>query len=148
MKLQERWLETQLERDDLPTELRNAYERELDSIAEMLTRTQEARKAAAKAALESKMARLTEIREKVLKNDRDFILTFGAEEFSHDYEVRQEGTEVVVYSHAAKDFQENRRVHANMELALADLRYLYYNRLYDRYVRSGELDELLELTHE
>lgn len=141
MMTRENWLVQQLNNDNLAEHLRIAYEKELDAIAEELTRGQSSRVETAKREAE----RRAEIRERILANDEDFIQTLGQEEFGGDYEIIEEGSEVVVYSKVARDDQEHRRPHPDMEAAQADLRYLLYNRLYSCYVRTGEVDGLKEL---
>lgn len=145
MKTREDWLYEQLDDDDLEERLRIKYEMELDIIAERRTALIESRK---NAELEEK-TRLAELRARILANEDDFINSFGEQQFGQDYELVQEGVHFVVYSKVCKDDQERRRVHLTIEAARADLRYLFYNRLYDRYVRNGgELINLMELIDE
>jgi hypothetical protein len=141
MKSREDWLCDQLDRDDLTEALRAKYEAELDDFANRFTSAQS--KAKTKAIADQ--ARLEELKAKILANDVDFIKSFGEEEFGQDYDVVEEGNDFVVYSKVAKDNQEHRRVHPTLEAANADLCYLFYNRLYDRYIRPGELSSLGEL---
>lgn len=141
MKSREDWLCEQLDRDDLPQQLKEKYNAELDRFAEAYN-TRELKR---KQTQESERARIKAIKAKILENDEDFIAHFGEEEFGEDYELVEEGTEFVIYSKVARDDQEHRRTHGSLEEAKNDLRYLYYNRLYDRYVRGGELDVLGEL---
>ena len=141
MKTREDWLCDQLDNDKLSAELRLAYEIELDLLASKYTLSLLKQKELN----ELKLARLKELRAKIATNDIDFIETFGAQEFGSDYEIIQESTSFVLYSYIARDNQDNRRVHATREAADADLRYLLYNRLYDKYVRSEELETLIEL---
>jgi hypothetical protein len=142
MKSREDWLCEQLDNDSLSEKLKTQYERELDDIAVRHT----IREAKQKAYQASERQRLQEIRAKILAEDADFINVFGQQEFGGDYEIITEGAQVVVYSKVARDDQEHRRPHETMDSALADLRYLFYNRLYDRYVRGGEISNLVELT--
>lgn len=141
MSKREQWLERQLNSGVLNPEVAAEYEAEMDAIADRITHVQKLNEEAAKkTALER-----AELREKILTNDADVIFVLGQEEFGADYQLKIEGIEFVVYSHVAQDSQESRRPHITMELAMSDLRYLYYNRLYDRYVRTGEMDELRKL---
>lgn len=141
MSKREIWLTQQLNAGNLSPEKAAEFEAELDQIADQITKGQQANKEASI----REAARRAEMREKILLNDADVIFVMGQEEFGSDYEIRIEGFEFVVYSHVARDDQESRRTHITMELAMADLRYLYYNRLYDRYVRTNEVVALIEL---
>jgi hypothetical protein len=141
MKTREDWICEQLDKDNLDATLRLEYEAELDVIADRYSAIA-IRKKEADA---KELTRREEIRIKILANDIDFINHLGQEEFGADYEIIEEASSFIVYSHVAKDDQENRRVHATLEKAEADLRYLLYNRLYSRYVRTGEIDSLIEL---
>ena len=135
------WLEDQLDRDDLSLKLRRQYEDEADARAAMLSKQQEQ----TKKLKEERKKEMEAIREKLLAGDISIIDTHGIPEFGDDYEVQQEGNEFIVYSKAAQDWQDHRRVHSTAEAADKDFRYLIRNRLYDRYVRSGEHDDLKEL---
>ena len=142
MKNREEWLCEQLDRNDLSDTLRESYERELDSFADRFTKVQ----VKMKQNEEKERARLADIRAKILANDDDFVQAFGDTEFGSDYELVQEGDQYVVYSKVARDDQDHRRVHETYEKAYADRRWLYWNRLYTKYVRTGELDHLSGLT--
>lgn len=141
MVSRESWLAQQLDKGKLTDEVRAAYEAELDAIADRITLA-EIRNKEAKG---KEDARKAEFRARIEANDEDFIQTMGEEEFGSDYELTTEGAEFVVYSKVARDDQEARRPHATMEAAKADLRYLYWNRLYSRYVRNGDVENLIEL---
>ena len=142
MKSREDWICEQLDKEGLNEATRAKYEQELDVIAARHTSAQ--KRATSDAAV--RQAKLDELKARILANDIDFIQSFGEEEFGADYDVVEEGSQFIVYSKVARDDQEHRRVHNTLEEANADLRYLFYNRLYDRYIRPGELSTLGELT--
>lgn len=137
----EDWLVEQLNKDNLNANLRTKYEAELEAIAERFEVVSFKKKAAAKA----EANRRAEIRRRLLENDEDLVLTLGQEEFGEDYEITQEGDDFVIYSKVARDNQTHRRVHASQEAADKDFRYLLFNRLYDKYVRSGEEEAIWDL---
>jgi hypothetical protein len=142
MKSREDWLCEVLDTDYLSDDLRLKYEKELDAIADQ-------RSAAGIKAKEVKIKeaeRVALVKALILTGNADLIATFGKEEFGEDYEILQEGELFVVYSKVAKDSQQSRRPHVSIVEAEADLRYLLYNRLYDKYVRADELDNLSSLT--
>jgi hypothetical protein len=141
MRTREDWLVDQLDRNDLTPALRAKYETELEAHAERHERAQEAKKLAEQV----EIARKAEIRAMLLKNDIDLVAHLGEQEFGDDYEIVLEGTEHVVYSKVARDDQNHRRPHKTREAAEHDLRYLFYNRLYSKYVRTGDVDGLGEL---
>jgi len=141
VKNREDWLCEQLDNGNLSESFKNKYEAELDAIATSHTKSQ----IKMKENEATRRLKVAELRAKILANNADFIMTFGKEEFGSDYEVVQEGSCFVLYSKVARDDQEHRRVHNTLEEASADLRYLLYNRLYDRYIRPGDLDNLAEL---
>lgn len=141
MRNREDWLCDQLDRDDLNAELRSKYEIELEDHA----KRRDAADANRKRSEAVDAARKAEIRAMILANNEDFIQRLGQEEFGDDYELTQEGELHVVYSKVARDDQTHRRAHATLAEAQADLRYLFYNRMYDRYVRGGEIDALGQL---
>lgn len=144
MKTREDWICEQLDNPKVSPELKARYEAELDEIAITIS----VRKTRLEEAKNKERARLTEIRRRLLENDQDLVATLGQEEFGCDYELTQEGDTFVVYSKVAKDNQEHRRLHGSLDSAQKDLRYLFYNRLYDKYVRAGEIDNLVDLIKE
>lgn len=145
IKNREEWLCAKLNDEKLKPELRAKYEAELDQIAEDLRVNETKRKTALAEEAAKRAAKRAEIQARLEANDLDFIEHYGQEEFGDDYELVQEGDARVVYSKVAKDDQEHRRVHLTEEAAKADLRYLFYNRLYSKYVRNGDVDYLAEL---
>lgn len=141
MRNREDWLCEQLENEGLNQDLRRKYEAELEDFA-----IRHERAAIKKKQAEEKEAiRRAEIRLRIEAEDMDFVWTLGEEEFKDDYEIVVEGVEFVLYSKVARDDQTNRRPHETMEKAQFDLRYLYYNRLYTKYVRRGEVDAIIEV---
>lgn len=144
MKTREDWICEQLDNPKLSAELRTQYEAELDDIADGI----EVKKAKRAAALEAEKTRRAEIRARILAEDSDYVQALGEEEFGSDYDIIEEGGSFVVYSKVARDDQEHRRIHPTLEAANADLRYLFYNRLYTKYVRTGEADNIVDLTQE
>lgn len=141
MRNRETWLVDQLDNNELTVAVREAYEAELDAIAERQNRTEAKRKEAE--VLEEQ--RRANIRALLLANDQDIVGTLGMEEFGDDYELVTEGSDFILYSKVARDGQDHRRVHASADLAHADLRYLVWNRLYSKYVRTGDVDNIGEL---
>lgn len=141
MRNREDWLVEQLDSSALSPTLRAKYEAELDTMAEKHSAA-ETRRLAAEA---DEALYAAEIRARILANDLDLIATVGQDEFGHDYELVQEGDIFVVYSKVARDDQTHRRVHETFKKAESDLRYLLWNRLYSKYVRTGELVHLKEL---
>lgn len=141
MRNREDWLYEQLEQETLSVDLRLEYEAELDARA--ARHDSSVRKKAEAEAKEA--ARRADIRARILAGEADFITKLGEDEFGGDYELVQEGDDFIVYSKVARDDQTHRRTHDSLEKAQHDLRYLYYNRMYSKYVRSGELDALVGL---
>ena len=142
MSSRENWLCNQLDNCDLNDEVRARYDKELDDIANRRTIQQ----AKQKKEKQEEAIKFAEFKARILAEDQDFIQAIGEEEFGDDYELCQEGASFVVYSKVASPFQDNRRVHDTLESAEKDRRYLFYNRLYSKYVRPGEVSKLLELT--
>ena len=141
MKNREEWLCDQLDNDSLSDALRIKYEKELDAMAEKHSKAQIRLK---EIEAEAKIKR-EELKARILAKDFDFIKSYGEEEFGSDYDVVQEGDQFVIYSKVARDDQEHRRVHATLEAANADLRYLFYCRLYTKYIRPGDMSSLIDL---
>jgi hypothetical protein len=141
MSFRECWLYRQLDKEDLSQSLKDEYNAELDQIA-ISHDVKEKKKKAVKA---YKQKQLQDIKSKILKGDIDFIQFFGEEEFGSDYELLEEGGKFVIYSKTARDYQEHRRIHLSLEEAKKDLLYLYGQRLYNKYVRQGELDKIGDL---
>lgn len=141
MKSREDWLVEQLDREDVSAELKAKYEQELDDMAERVTRSQQKEAQAKQATL----ARNALIRESLLAGDLNVIDAFGIPEFGEDYEVTVEGESHVVYSKVANDLQENRWIFSESDSAVSKFRKLVWDRLYSKYVRSGEVGHLSEL---
>ncbi len=141
MNSREDWLNDQLDRDDLTSAQRSKYEAELDAIAKRYSD----RQAKIGAVHAAEKARTAEIRAQILAGNTDIIETFGVEEFGSDYEEVVEGSNYVVYSKVATDAQNNRHVFNSKDEAHAKFRKLVWDRLYSKYVRSGELSHLSEL---
>lgn len=135
------WLENQLDRDDLSLKLRRQYEDEADARAAMLSK----RQAANKAAQEEKKKQAEVIRQQVLDGNLSAIDVYGIPEFGGDYEIAVEGQDHVVYSRAARDDQNSRHVLPDHDKANAKYRKLVWDRLYHKYVRTGEVDQLDQL---
>lgn len=141
MRNREDWILQQLEKGTLNEAVRSAYEAELDAIAEGLNR----REAKRKEAEATELKRRAEIRARIEAEDMDYVWTLGEAEFKDDYEIVPEGDQFVLYSKVARDDQNQRRPHATMDAANSDLRYLYWNRLYTKYVRTGAADAVVEV---
>lgn len=141
MKTREDWLCEQIDRDDLSDALRTKYEQELDHIANAHTRRQ-----VIEQELEvKKQAMFADIKARMLANDLNVIDAFGIPEFGDDYEVVLEGSTYVVYSKVAADGQNNRHMFNTAEEANSKFRKLVWDRLYHKYVRTGEVSHLSEL---
>lgn len=141
MKSREDWLCDQLDRDDLSSELRTKYERELDAFAERFNQ-QQAKK---KEAEQKEKERIAHIRAQLIAGNQDVIDVFGMQEFGDDYETVIEGTNHIIYSKVARDDQENRHVFNDKDSAYTKLRKLVWDRMYSKYVRTGELDSVFDM---
>lgn len=136
------WYERQLATNpNLSPSQIEEYEQEIERLADIEARAYH--KAQEKKAAERK--KLEELKAEFLSKSRDEVMAQGMAEFGDDYEIRVEGNVHVVYSKVARDDQENRRVHDTAEKAQSDLEYLIYNRLYAKYVRSGDYTSLGDL---
>ena len=135
MKSREDWLCDQLDKEDLAPALRAKYEQELDDFAERFNRQQTKKKEAEQKELE----RIVHIKAQLIAGNLDVIDTFGMQEFGGDYEVVVEGMSHIVYSKVARDDQENRHSFNDQESARIKLRKLVWDRMYTKYVRSGEI---------
>lgn len=138
----EDWLVGQLDSGKLDAITSARYEQELDDIAQGHSKRQ-ASEVAAKAVADQRRA---DIKAMLLAGNLDVIDTFGMEEFGPDYEVTMEGDVHVVYSKVARDDQENRHHLSSATDAQAKLRKLVWDRMYTKYVRSGEISHLSELS--
>lgn len=135
------WYERQLENPNLPPEKVEEYEREIERLADIearayaksLERKQEEKK------------RLEEIRAQIQSGDANVIDVVGIPEFGDDYELSKEGDRFIVYSKVAMDTQENRHIHDTEKEAVSHYRKLIWDRLYSKYVRSGDYDSLKEI---
>lgn len=136
------WYERQLETNTklTPSQIEE-YESEIERLADIEARAYN--RAQQKKAEERK--RFEELKAEFLSKSKDAAIAQGLAEFGNDYEIRAEGSDYVVYSKVARDFQQDRRVHKTEEDAKKDLDYLIYNRMYDKYVRSGDYDSLKEM---
>lgn len=137
----EDWLYEQLEDQTLSAELRADYDAELDVLAARLDAALDRQATRVKA----EVARRAEIRAKMAAEDMDYVWALGEAEFKDDYEIVAEGTEFILYSKVARDDQSHRRPHPSLEAAQKDLRYLYWNRIYTNYVRTGEADSVVDV---
>ena len=144
MRTREDWLYDQLDNGKLSDSVRTKYEAELDQIANRRSETQAQRQELKQA----EAARVANIRAMLVAGNLDVIDTFGMEEFGEDYETIVEGSEHIVYSKVARDDQASRHALPTQDDARAKLRKLVWDRLYTKYVRSGELDHLSELAKE
>ena len=131
------WLEDQLDNDSLPQALRDKYEREAASLAEAMTKREVKERAA--------ILERDQLRARLIAEDLSVVDTHGIPEFGDDYEVLIENTNHVVYSKVSRQGQVDRWVLSTPEKAEAKRRQLIYYRLYDKYVRDGEIAKLDEL---
>ncbi len=114
---------------------------ELEVLAERLADAETNRQDKMKQALERERQRVEAIREAIANEDMDLVQVLGETEFGDDYEICVEGTDHVIYSKVAKD-EQSRWVLSNAEEAEKKQRQLYYYRLYDKYVRTGDADKV------
>jgi hypothetical protein len=138
------WLEQQLGQETLAPALRQKYELEAQRLAASITASQH------KAVLLAKQhaERIAEIRKMYLSNNFDDVVDmFGIPEFGEDYEIIVEGESHVVYSKVAQPNQEARHPTSSQSEAQRRLRQLVWYRLYDKYVRSGQVDSLTQLAN-
>jgi hypothetical protein len=141
VKSREDWLCDQLDKDDISQEMKAKYEQELDAIARSHTKRQEAEKKA----IAERTERFAHIKAQLIAGDINVIDAFGIPEFGDDYETVIEGNNYVVYSKVASDNQNNRHVMNTADEANSKFRKLVWDRLYHKYVRTGEVDNLSEL---
>jgi len=121
-------------------------ERELDRRADSLSRAQARQKTKQEEEKQRVLALKEVLQQGYGANSIDQVIaTTGEVEFGSDYEIKQENAYYVVYSHAARDDQDFRRIHSSLEEANKDRRYLIYNRLYDRYVRTGTTSNVIQI---
>ena len=135
------WLEEQLDSDSLSPELRSKYEGEANRIANRITD----RQVKEKETVEAKKAYYADLRAKLLNEDLSIIDTHGIPEFGDDYETIIEGADYVVYSKVSPEWTDSRWVFSNAESADSKFRKLVWDRLYHKYVRTGEVDQLNQL---
>lgn len=135
------WYEDQLDRDDLSPETREKYEQEADRIVRATARAVEN----IKLRQQQEQARFEEIKKQLQSGDINVIDAVGIPEFGNDYELVKEQTSHIVYSKVANDGQESRHIHEEEKDAVAHYRKLIWDRLYTKYVRSGELDSLRQM---
>lgn len=114
------------------------YEAEIERLADIEARSY----IRSQKRIAEEFARKEEIKAQLLAGNKNYAIAQGMSEFGDDYEIRIEKQDHVVYSKVAGDHQENRRVHKTASEAQSDLEYLIYNRMYDKYVRTGEYDSL------
>lgn len=141
MKSREDWLCDQLDNETLSPVLRTRYEAELDSFANAHSKHD----AKLKEIEQKEIARRANIKQQMLAGNLDVIDAFGMEEFGPDYETIIEGTNHIVYSKVARDDQEHRHMFSNADDAYIKLRKLVWDRMYTKYVRTGELDSVFDL---
>jgi len=135
------WYEDELEREDLSPELRKEYEEQADRLAGLITKSA----AKAKARILKEQERLEDIKQRLKSGDESVIDIVGIPEFGQDYELKFEDPNHVVYSHVALEAQQDRHVHPTLNEARSHYRKLIWDRLYTKYVRSGELDSLKQM---
>lgn len=133
------WYERQLDTNkNLSISQIEQYEQEIERLADVeakahqriLARKQEEKK------------RFDDIKAKLEAGDVNVIDVVGIPEFGNDYELIIEANKYVVYSKVANDGQDSRHTHDEEEDAVAHYRKLIWDRLYTKYVRSGEYDSL------
>lgn len=137
------WYERQLQTNtSLTSSQIEEYEEEIERLAEieartynrMLERQQEEKR------------KFAEIKAKVEAGDANVIDLFGIPEFGNDYELCEESNgDHVVYSKVANENQDNRHVHKTEKEATSHYRKLIWDRLYNKYVRTGEYDSLRKM---
>lgn len=136
------WYENQLETNTRLTPAQiEEYENEIERLADVEARAYN--RAQEKKAEERK--RFEEIKAKVQSGDANVIDVVGIPEFGNDYDLCQESGQHVVYSKVANEQQENRHVHKTAKEAESHYRKLIWDRLYNKYVRSGDYDSLRQM---
>jgi len=137
-----KWYEDQLEfNNNLSDEQIAEYEAAADQLVDReLKIKQKIRDQADEARI-----RFEEIKAKVAAGEASAIDLFGIPEFGPDYELSKEQNDHVVYSKVARDDQENRHVYKTEVEAIAHYRKLIWDRLYSKYVRTGEFDSLRKM---
>lgn len=133
------WYERQLDNNkSLSATQIEQYEQEIERLADIEAKAHQrilARK-------QEEKQRFDEIKAKLEAGDANVIDIVGIPEFGNDYELTIEGSNHIVYSKVAREDQEQRHVHLEEKEAVAKYRKLIWDRLYAKYVRSGEYDSL------
>jgi len=136
------WYERQLDTNpNLSPAQIEQYEKEIERLADVEAKAHQ--RVLARKAEEKK--RFEEIKAQLQRGDASVIDLFGIPEFGSDYEMIQEGDKHIVYSKVARDDQEHRHIHSSHKDAESHYRKLVWDRLYTKYVRSGEMDSLREM---
>lgn len=118
---------------------------ELEALANKFANLETERQEKVSQAIALERKRIESIKALLLAGDLDVIDAFGMQEFGEDYEVAVEGTNHVVYSMVAREDQQARHLCNSAEEARLKLRKLVWDRLYTKYVRSGDMTHLSEL---
>lgn len=136
------WYENQLNTNTnlTPSQIEE-YENEIERLADIEAKAYY--RAQEKKVEERK--RFEEIKAKVQSGDANVIDIVGIPEFGGDYDMCQEGGKHIVYSKVANDQQEHRHVHNTAKEAESHYRKLIWDRLYTKYVRSGDYDSLRQM---
>ena len=126
------WLETQLDREDLSSQLRAQYEAEADRLANGLTLIQQ--KQAART--QEELNKIADISALFQAKDVNTLVSKYGHEFIDDYEILVEGSDHVVYSSVSRESQSNRWICKDEEEAISKRNQLLYYRVYDHYMRD------------
>lgn len=136
------WYENQLNNNqNLSNTQIEEYEAAIERLADIEAKAHERVVARQKA----EKQRLQEIKAKLQAGDVNVIDAFGIPEFGSDYELIKEQTGHVIYSKVAREDQESRHLHNTEGEAVAHYRKLIWDRLYTKYVRTGEIDSLRDM---
>lgn len=132
MKSREDWLCEQLDNGNLNPQLKAQYEAELDKIANQITKQKQRLTELAA----ERQAKIVELQNLINEGNQHAVVAMYGHEFADNYEISTEGADFVVYSSAAKDFQNNRWPCPSMEEAERKKLQLIYYRVYDYYMRD------------
>lgn len=136
------WYEDQLEfNNNLSNEQKEEYEAEADRSANVEMQV----KQRIKDKVQAERMRFEEIKAKVQAGEASAIDLFGIPEFGNDYELSKEQNNYVVYSKVALETQNDRHVSPLEKDAITHYRKLIWDRLYTKYVRTGEFDSLRKM---
>lgn len=136
------WYENELERSDISDDQIAEYEAAIDKLLTIERMSQDR----LKLRKIEEQKRIDEIRAQLESGDTSVIDVVGIPEFGGDYDISLEDSKHIVYSKVARDDQESRHIHSSLKDAVQRYRKLIWDRLYTKYVRSGEFDSLKKMS--